>query len=264
MKTVTISTLNKLKQAGDKFSCLTAYDATFSGQASQAGIEVLLIGDSLGMVLQGHDTTLPVSVDDIVYHTQCVARGNQGALIMADMPFMSNASTEQMLINAGKLMQAGAHMVKIEGEAWLAEGITELTRRGVPVCAHLGLTPQMVNQFGGYKVQGKTEAAAQAIISASQKLVDAGASVILLECVPSEVGRLVTEAVSVPVIGIGAGPHTDGQILVLQDMLGITLGHTAKFVKNFMTDASSIQEALSNYHQEVKACTFPAEEHCFS
>ena len=183
---------------------------------------------------------------------------------MADMPFMSNATTEQMLVNAGQLMQAGAHMVKIEGEAWLAEGITELTRRGVPVCAHLGLTPQMVNQFGGYKVQGKTEAAAQAIIDASQKLVDAGASIVLLECVPAEVGRLVTEAVSVPVIGIGAGPHTDGQILVLQDMLGITLSHTAKFVKNFMTDASSIQEALSNYHREVKANTFPAPEHCFS
>ena len=264
MKTVTISTLNKLKQNGEKFSCLTAYDATFAGQTSLAGVEVLLVGDSLGMVLQGHDTTLPVSVDDIAYHTRCVARGNRGALVMADMPFMSNASTEQMLINAGKLMQAGAHMVKIEGEAWLAEGITELTRRGVPVCAHLGLTPQMVNQFGGYKVQGKTEAAAQAIIEASQKLVDAGASIILLECVPTEVGRLVTEAVSVPVIGIGAGPHTDGQILVLQDMLGITLGHTAKFVKNFMADASSVQEALANYHQEVKANTFPAAEHCFS
>ncbi|OPX54901.1 3-methyl-2-oxobutanoate hydroxymethyltransferase [Oceanospirillum multiglobuliferum] len=264
MKTVTISTLNKLKAAGEKFSCLTAYDATFSHQISSTGIEVILIGDSMGMVLQGHNSTLPVSVDDIAYHTQCVARGNQGALIMADMPFMSNASIEQLLLNAGKLMQAGAHMVKIEGEAWLAEGITELTRRGIPVCAHLGLTPQMVNQFGGYKVQGKTEAAAQAIISASQQLVDAGASVILLECVPTEVGRLVTEAVNVPVIGIGAGPYTDGQVLVLHDMLGITVGHTAKFVKNFMADARSIPEALSQYHQAVKAGTFPAEEHCFS
>lgn len=264
MKTVTISTLNKLKLAGEKFSCLTAYDATFSSQISTAGIEVMLIGDSLGMVLQGHDSTLPVNVDDIAYHTQCVARGNNGSLIMADMPFMSNASTEQMLTNAGKLMQAGAHMVKIEGEAWLAEGITELTRRGVPVCAHLGLTPQMVNQFGGYKVQGKTEAAAQAIIASSQKLVDAGASVILLECVPTEVGRLVTEAVSVPVIGIGAGPHTDGQVLVLHDMLGVTVGRTAKFVKNFMQDTHSIPEALVHFHQEVKDNTFPAEEHCFS
>jgi 3-methyl-2-oxobutanoate hydroxymethyltransferase len=261
---VTISTLNKLKQAGEKFSCLTAYDATFSGQISTAGVEVMLIGASLGMVLQGHNSTLPVSVDDIAYHTQCVARGNKGSLIMADMPFMSNASTEQMLTNAGKLMQAGAHMVKIEGEAWLAEGITELTRRGVPVCAHLGLTPQMVNQFGGYKVQGKTEAAAQAIISSSQKLVDAGASIILLECVPTEVGRLVTEAVSVPVIGIGAGPHTDGQVLVLHDMLGVTMGHTAKFVKNFMQDANSVPEAIIHFHQEVKDNTFPAEEHCFS
>lgn len=264
MKKVTISTLNKLKQAGEKFSCLTAYDATFSHHISSAGVEVMLIGDSLGMVLQGYDTTLPVSVDDIAYHTQCVARGNKGSLIMADMPFMSNASTEQMLINAGKLMQAGAHMVKIEGEAWLAEGIQELTRRGVPVCAHLGLTPQMVNQLGGYKVQGKTEEAAQAIISASQKLVDAGASVILLECVPTEVGRLVTEAVSVPVIGIGAGPHTDGQVLVIQDILGITVGHTAKFVKNFMLEADSVQGAISRFHQEVKDNTFPAEEHCFS
>ena len=263
MKTVTISTLTKLKQAGEKFSCLTAYDATFASQISAAEIEVMLIGDSLGMVLQGHDSTLPVSVDDIVYHTQCVARGNNGSLIMADMPFMSNPSTEQMLVNAGKLMQAGAHMIKLEGEAWLAEGITELTRRGVPVCAHLGLTPQMVNQYGCYKVQGKTEAAAQAIIAASQKLVDAGASIILLECVPSEVGRLVTEAVTVPVIGIGAGPHTDGQILVLQDMLGITMGRTARFVRNFMLDAQSIPEALRHYHQAVKENSFPSEEHCF-
>ena len=222
----------------------------------------MLVGDSLGMVLQGHDSTLPVTVADIAYHTQAVKRGNQHALIMADLPFMSDASLASLLENSATLMRAGAHLVKIEGDAWLAEGITQLTQRGIPVCAHLGLTPQTVNQMGGYKVQGRGEAG-QALVEAAIKLEAAGASLLLLECVPSDLGEAVTKAVKCPVIGIGAGPKTDGQVLVLHDMLGITVGKTAKFVKNFMQDATSIPEALAAYHQQVKSGAFPAEEHCF-
>lgn len=262
MKAVTINTLRAFKDAGEKFSVLTCYDATFSAQINAAGVEAILIGDSLGMVLQGHDSTLPVSLDDMVYHTQCVRRGNQQALILSDLPFGCDASIPTLIENAARLMRAGAHVVKIEGDAWLAPGITELSRRGIPVCAHLGLTPQTVNQLGGYKVQGRGEAG-QALVDAAIQLEAAGASLLLLECVPSEVGRAVSQAVQCPVIGIGAGPDTDGQVLVLHDMLGITVGRTAKFVKNFMADAASIQDALAAYHQAVKAGTFPAEEHCF-
>jgi len=262
MKTVTINTLRELKEAGEKFSVLTCYDSTFSTRINEAGVEVMLVGDSLGMVLQGHDSTLPVTVADIAYHTQAVKRGNQHALIMADLPFMSDASLASLLENSATLMRAGAHLVKIEGDAWLAEGITQLTQRGIPVCAHLGLTPQTVNQMGGYKVQGRGEAG-QALVEAAIKLEAAGASLLLLECVPSDLGEAVTKAVKCPVIGIGAGPKTDGQVLVLHDMLGITVGKTAKFVKNFMQDAASIPEALAAYHQQVKSGAFPAEEHCF-
>ena len=262
MKTVTINTLRELKEAGEKFSVLTCYDSTFSTRINEAGVEVMLVGDSLGMVLQGHDSTLPVTVADIAYHTQAVKRGNQHALIMADLPFMSDASLASLLENSATLMRAGAHLVKIEGDSWLAEGITQLTQRGIPVCAHLGLTPQTVNQMGGYKVQGRGEAG-QALVEAAIKLEAAGASLLLLECVPSDLGEAVTKAVKCPVIGIGAGPKTDGQVLVLHDMLGITVGKTAKFVKNFMQDAASIPEALAAYHQQVKSGTFPAEEHCF-
>ncbi|SFX37135.1 3-methyl-2-oxobutanoate hydroxymethyltransferase [Marinospirillum alkaliphilum] len=262
MKTVTIQTLRAMKDAGEKFSVLTCYDATFSRRINEAGIEVMLIGDSLGMVLQGHDSTLPVTLDDMVYHTAAVKRGNQHCLIMADLPFMSDASIPQLLENAARLMRAGAHLIKIEGDAWLAPGITELTQRGIPVCAHLGLTPQTVNQLGGYKVQGRGEAG-QALVDAAIKLEAAGASLLLLECVPSEVGKAVTAAVKCPVIGIGAGPDTDGQVLVLHDMLGVTVGKTAKFVKNFMAESNSIADALAAYHQAVKSGTFPAEEHCF-
>ncbi|GLR64060.1 3-methyl-2-oxobutanoate hydroxymethyltransferase [Marinospirillum insulare] len=262
MKTVTINTLRELKEAGEKFSVLTCYDSTFSTRINEAGVEVMLVGDSLGMVLQGHDSTLPVTVEDIAYHTQAVKRGNQHALIMADLPFMSDSSLATLLENSASLMRAGAHLVKIEGDAWLAEGITQLSQRGIPVCAHLGLTPQTVNQLGGYKVQGRGDAG-QALIDAAIKLEAAGASLLLLECVPTHIGEAVTRAVKCPVIGIGAGPKTDGQVLVLHDMLGITVGKTAKFVKNFMLEASSIPEALAAYHKEVKSGEFPAEEHCF-
>lgn len=263
MKTVTLSTLQAYKQAGETFSCLTAYDASFAHAASQAGIDVLLVGDSLGMVLQGHNSTLPVTIDDIVYHTRCAARGKGHSLLMVDLPFMSNATTERLLEDAGAVMRAGAELVKLEGEAWMADGIRELTRRGVPVCAHLGLTPQTVHQLGGYKVQGRDAAQAERIINDAKVLVEAGASVILLECVPASLGKAVTEALDVPVIGIGAGPDTDGQILVMHDVLGITHGRTPRFVKNFMVDAGSIQAAFQDYHEAVKTRAFPAQEHCF-
>lgn len=263
MKTVTLSTLRAYKNAGETFSCLTAYDASFARAASHAGIEVLLVGDSLGMVLQGHHSTLPVTIEDIVYHTRCTARGKDASLLMVDLPFMSNATTERLLEDAGALMRAGAELVKVEGEAWMAEGIRELTRRGVPVCAHLGLTPQTVYQLGGYKVQGRDAAQAERIIHDAQVLVEAGASVILLECVPASLGKAVTDALDVPVIGIGAGPDTDGQILVMHDVLGVTHGRTPRFVKNFMADADSIQTAFEAYHNAVKTRTFPAPEHGF-
>lgn len=263
MKTVTLSTLQAYKQAGETFSCLTAYDASFAHAASQAGIDVLLVGDSLGMVLQGHNSTLPVTIKDIIYHTRCAARGKGHSLLMVDLPFMSNISTERLLEDAGALMRAGAELVKLEGEAWMAEGIRELTRRGVPVCAHLGLTPQTVHQLGGYKVQGRDAAHAERIIDDAKILADAGASVILLECVPASLGKAVTDALDVPVIGIGAGLDTDGQILVMHDVLGVTHGRTPRFVKNFMVDADSIQTAFQHYHEAVKNRTFPAQEHCF-
>ncbi|MDR5899343.1 3-methyl-2-oxobutanoate hydroxymethyltransferase [Halomonas vilamensis] len=263
MKTVTLSTLKAYKRAGETFSCLTAYDASFAHAASQAGIDVLLVGDSLGMVLQGQQSTLPVTLDDICYHTRCAAQGKGASLLMVDLPFMSNASTEQLLRDSGELMRVGAELVKVEGEAWMAEGIRELTRRGVPVCAHLGLTPQTVYQLGGYKVQGRDAERADQIIHDAKTLVEAGASVILLECVPASLGKAVTEALDVPVIGIGAGPDTDGQILVMHDILGITHGRTPRFVKNFLNEADSIQGAFQRYHHDVKQRVFPAPEHCF-
>lgn len=263
MKTVTLSTLQAYKRSGKTFSCLTAYDASFARTATEAGIEVLLVGDSLGMVLQGHASTLPVTLDDICYHTRCTARAKGASLLMADLPFMSNASNERLLNDAGELMRAGAEIVKVEGEAWMADGIRELTRRGVPVCAHLGLTPQTVYQLGGYKVQGRDAERAAQILEDARTLVEAGASAILLECVPASLGKAVTEALQVPVIGIGAGPDTDGQILVLHDVLGVTHGRTPRFVKNFMAEADDIPGAFRRYHEDVKARRFPAEEHCF-
>jgi 3-methyl-2-oxobutanoate hydroxymethyltransferase len=244
---------------------LTCYDATFAQTACQAGVDVLLVGDSLGMVLQGHDSTLPVTVAEMAYHTASVKRGNQGALILADLPFMAYATLEQALNNSAALMQAGAHMVKLEGAAWLAEPIRQLAERGVPVCAHLGLTPQAVNILGGYKVQGRQEAQARQMRADAMALEQAGAAMLLLECVPSELAAEISQAVKIPVIGIGAGVATDGQVLVLHDMLGLSLsGRTPKFVKNFMAGQSSIQNAISAYVKAVKDQSFPAAEHGFS
>ncbi|KHL69467.1 MULTISPECIES: 3-methyl-2-oxobutanoate hydroxymethyltransferase [Pseudomonas] len=262
---ITLTTLQSRKQNGEKIAMLTCYDATFAAAANAAGVDILLIGDSLGMVLQGHDSTLPVTVADMAYHTACVKRGNSEAMILADLPFMANASLEQTLLNSAELMRAGAHMIKVEGAGWLAESIRHLADRGIPVCAHLGLTPQAVNVFGGYKVQGRSEAQARQLRADAIALEQAGAAMLLLECVPSALAAEVTQAVSIPVIGIGAGPGTDGQVLVMHDMLGLSLtGRTPKFVKNFMEGQPSIQAALSAYVQAVKAVTFPAPEHEFS
>jgi len=263
MADVTLTTLRGLKQNGEKIVMLTCYDATFAAAACAAGAEVLLIGDSLGNVLQGHDSTLPVSVTDMAYHTACVKRGNQGALILADLPFMSYATLEQALDSSAALMRAGAHMVKLEGGAWLGETVRRLAENGIPACVHLGLTPQSVNVFGGYKVQGRDEARAREMREAALALEQAGAAMLLLECVPSALAAEISRSVRIPVIGIGAGVDTDGQVLVLHDMLGLN-PRPAKFVRNFMAGQASIQDALTAYTQAVKNAQFPAPEHGFS
>lgn len=263
MSNVTVTSLQALKQAGEKFAVITAYDATFAQQAEQAGIEVVLVGDSLGNVLQGHDNTLPVTLEDMAYHTRCVSRGCQGPLIIGDLPFGSYATTAQTLDSAAVLMRAGAHMVKLEGGEWLLDSIRALTERGIPVCAHLGLTPQSVNAFGGFRVQGREDAQAAAIIEDARRVEAAGASLLVLECVPRSLGEAVTAALSIPVIGIGAGPETDAQVLVMHDMLGLS-ARPPRFVRNFLEDRGSVLEALIAYRRAVKEGEFPADEHCFN
>ncbi|MGB0467380.1 MAG: 3-methyl-2-oxobutanoate hydroxymethyltransferase [Pontibacterium sp.] len=263
MSKITLHTLTALKQAGEKFTVLTAYDACFAHLISEAGNEMILVGDSLGMVLQGNDSTLPVSVEEMAYHTACVARGNQGSMIMTDLPFMSYATPEQAMESAATLMAAGGQIVKLEGDAWLADTVTLLSERGVPVCAHLGLTPQAVNKLGGYRVQGRDSTSAQKMIEDAVLLEQAGASMLLLECVPSLLAREITQAVDIPVIGIGAGPDTDAQVLVMHDMLGLTPGRLPKFVKNFMADTDNVQAAFKAYADAVKTGSFPGPEHGF-
>lgn len=259
---VTLKTLKDLRTRGEKFTCLTAYDAGFAEIVSTAGVEVLLVGDSLGMVLQGHDSTLPVTMRDMVYHTECVRRGNRGALLIADLPFMSYATEAQTLENSAALMRAGAHAVKLEGGAWIASTTRVLAERGIPVCAHMGLTPQSINRIGGYFVQGRDTTQAEAIINEARILEEAGASLLLLECVPRKLAKTITESLGIPVIGIGAGPDTDGQIMVLHDLLGIS-PITPRFVKNFLADTGSIPDAVAAYVSAVKQGAFPAPEHCF-
>lgn len=261
---ITLSTLNKIKAQGQKFTCITTYDSTFAHLVSSAGVEVILVGDSLGMVLQGHDSTLPVTVEQLAYHTACVKRGNQGALIMADMPFMSYATDAQGLDNSAKLMQAGAHIVKLEGGQWLCPLVKKLADGGIPVCVHLGLTPQSVNKFGGYKVQGRDPVARKQLIEDSVAAEAAGAAMLLFECIPSELMAEIMTKVTVPVIGIGAGASSDAQVLVLHDMLGLNPGKTAKFVRNFMPDGGgSIRGAIEAYIKAVKDSSFPGPEHGF-
>jgi 3-methyl-2-oxobutanoate hydroxymethyltransferase len=259
----TLYTLQDMKRRGEKFVCITAYDALFAGLCGTAGVEVLLVGDSLGMVLQGHDSTLPVTMDDMVYHMQCVKRGNKGALLMADLPFMSYASEAQTLDNAARLMRAGGQIVKLEGGAWIAETTRLLTERGIPVCAHMGLTPQSVNRIGGFRVQGRDPAAANTIIEEAKLLEQYGASMLLLECIPAALARTVSQSVSIPVIGIGAGRDVDGQIMVLHDVLGIS-PITPRFVKNFLPESNSgIQGAIAAYVAAVKQQRFPDDQHSY-
>ncbi|WP_375540016.1 3-methyl-2-oxobutanoate hydroxymethyltransferase [Rugamonas brunnea] len=262
-KAVTIPSLNALRAAGEKITMLTCYDASFAALMDRCGVEVLLIGDSLGMVCNGHTSTLPVTVEEIVYHTAAVARGSKSAMVLADMPFGSYATPEAAFNNAVKLMQAGAHMVKIEGGAWLADTVRFLTDRAVPVCAHLGLTPQSVHQLGGYKVQGKTTESADLLKADALKLQAAGAAMLVLEAIPTQLGKEVTDLLAIPTIGIGAGPDCAGQVLVMHDLLGVFPGRKARFVKNFMEGQTSIDAAVSAYVRAVKDGSFPALEHCF-
>ncbi|MFT3930379.1 MAG: 3-methyl-2-oxobutanoate hydroxymethyltransferase [Spongiibacteraceae bacterium] len=262
MSTISITQLQAKKAANEKFAVITAYDAPFAKAASDAGIEAILVGDSLGMAWQGQDSTLPVTVDDMAYHIAAVKRGNPQSLIVGDLPFGSYMTPAQAMDNSARLMQAGAQVVKLEGGTWLLETIRMLTERGMPVCAHLGLTPQSVNLFGGYKIQGRTPEQAQRIIDEAKAVEAAGAVMLVIECVPQSLGRAISAALRIPVIGIGAGPGTDAQVLVLTDMLGLT-PKPPRFVRNFMQGANSIQQALGNYRNAVIAGEFPAPEHCF-
>ncbi len=262
-RAVTGPTLLSLRQAGEKITMLTCYDASFAALMDRVGVEVLLVGDSLGMVCQGHHSTLPVSLADMVYHTACVARGNKTALLVADMPFGTYATPQAAFDHAVKLIQAGAQMVKIEGGEWLIDTVKFLTERAVPVCAHLGLTPQSVHQLGGYKVQGKTAAGVEQLKADALALQAAGASLLVLEAIPSAIGKEVTALLAIPTIGIGAGPDCSGQVLVMHDMLGAFPGRKARFVKNFMEGQNSIEAAIRAYIVAVKDQSFPAPEHCF-
>ena len=254
----------RMKTGGEKITALTAYDYCSAHAASNAGIEVLLVGDSLGMVIQGHDSSLPVTIEDTAYHVRCVRRGNCGALLMADLPFMSYYSAAKSLENAAILMREGAQMVKLEGGAWLGESVRLLSERGIPVCAHMGLTPQSINHLGGYRVQGRDPAKGQAIIDEAKVLQQAGASAILIECVPAKLGQQIAAQLDVPVIGIGAGADTDGQMLVWHDLLGLYPGKTARFVKNYLQgNVDGVQGALANYVAEVKRGDFPSAAHCY-
>ncbi len=262
---INISTLQKMKRDGEPIACLTAYDASYAALVDAALTDLVLVGDSLGMVIQGHDTTVPVTVEDIIYHSRIVARGLSRAFLVADMPFMSYTEPGQALDNAVRLMQeGGAMMVKLEGGEGQVEIVEHLARHDIPVCAHLGLKPQSVHKIGGFKVQAREPDQAKDMLQSAERLQDAGADIVLLECVPNEAGRMVTEALAVPVIGIGAGPHVDGQILVLYDILDITKGKTPRFVKNFQADCRSPFEAVQSYVAAVKDKSYPEPEHCFS
>ena len=256
--------LQQMAQRGEKIAVLTCYDASFATLCENAGVDVLLVGDSLGMVLHGSDSTLAVTLHDMQYHTRCVAKGAGKSYIVTDMPFGSyQQNPEQALRNAARLMAAGAHMVKLEGGAVMTETVRFLVERGIPVCGHLGLTPQSVHQLGGYRIQGKSEPEAQQLLQDAKALSEAGAGLLVLEMIPATLARQITASISIPTIGIGAGADCCGQVLVLQDMLGIYPGKTPRFVRNFMQGADSIQQALAAYVKAVKSKEFPAAEQSF-
>lgn len=259
-----LTQLRAMQAAGEKIVCLTAYDASFAALSAAAGVDLLLVGDSLGMVIQGQDSTLPVTLEEMIYHARAVRRGAPDSLVIIDMPFMSYATPEATLNNAARLLREGlGQMVKLEGGAWLLESIRMLTERGIPVCAHLGLTPQSVHQLGGYRVQGRSDAQAQQMLADALALQDAGASLLVLECVPAQLAEQITQRLAIPTIGIGAGAACDGQVLVVYDLLGINSGYVPSFVQNFMLGQDSIAAALKAYVQAVKNGDFPSEKQSF-
>jgi len=261
---ITVPALARMTADGRKIAMLTAYDATLAAAADRAGVDVLLVGDSLGMVVQGHASTLSVSLDDVLYHTRCVAAARTRALVVSDLPFGSyQAGVEAAYAASAAALKAGASMVKLEGGAWLAPTVEFLVARGIPVCGHVGLQPQAVNMLGGYRVQGKTRDAAESLLADGRALGAAGASLLVVECVPRDLGAALTGAVGIPTIGIGAGPACSGQVLVIYDALGVTTGRPARFVRNFMIGRDSIEEALKAFVVAVKDGSFPAPEHCF-
>ena len=260
---VTVTSLRKMKQTGEKIAMLTAYDASFARVLDNQGVDIILVGDSLGMVIQGLDTTVPVTMDEMVYHTRAVTQASQRALVIGDLPFMSYTSPEMALLNSARLMQEGrAHMVKLEGGAPQVATVAQLAHHGVPVCAHLGLQPQSVHKLGGYRVQGRDEAVAKQMLADAKALQDAGADLLVLECVPVNVAATISQALNIPVIGIGAGRECDGQVLVLHDMLGIS-AKAPKFSQDFIGEGATIPQAVAAYVQAVKANTFPQDQHCF-
>ncbi len=262
---VSLATLARMKEQGEKIAALTCYDASFAALVDEADVDLVLVGDSLGMVIQGHDTTVPVTMDDMVYHCKAVARGLHRPLLMADLPFASYPTRDVALANSVRLMQeGGAEIVKLESGPSQIDVVEFLSSHDIAVCAHLGLKPQSVHKTGGFRVQGRSGDAASAMVQAAKDLESAGADLILLECIPSELGQRITDALQVPVIGIGAGPATDGQILVLYDVLGITTGRKPRFVLDCMQGASGNLDAMRRYVQAVKSLTYPAPEHCFS
>jgi 3-methyl-2-oxobutanoate hydroxymethyltransferase len=263
-KPISITKLLAMHAEREKITMLTAYDATMSALLNRCGVEVILVGDSLGNVIQGHSSTTPVTVEQMVYHTECVARANTHAFLISDLPFASYGDPIQALDSAAELMRAGADMVKLEGGDWQADIIQYLVERSVPVCAHLGLLPQSVHLLGGYKVQGKSKDAASHMLEQALTCQAAGAQMLVLEAIPSSLGERITEELHIPTIGIGAGPDCSGQVLVLQDMLGISPGKPPKFVKNFMDGHQSIEAAVKAYVREVKSGKFPGLEHGFA
>ncbi len=264
IKPVTLPDLRNMKAEGRKIACLTAYDACFAALEDRAGVDLVLVGDSLGMVVQGHQTTVPVTVDHIAYHSGCVARALRRAFLVADLPFLSFADKGRAVDAAARLMQeGGAKMVKLEGDESQAGVVAHLSAQGIPICAHMGLTPQLVHKLGGYKVQGRAREEADRMLRTARLMEEAGADILLLECVPRDLAAQITRDAGVPVIGIGAGPETDGQILVVHDALDLTVGRKPRFVRNFMADVASVPEALNGYVSAVRSGEFPAAEHCF-
>jgi len=261
-KAITVKTLAKLKAERDKFVMVALYDAPMAAMAQKCGVHAVLVGDSLGMTVLGYQSTIPVTMEQMIYHVEAVARGNHKSLIIADLPFMTYATPTDALKNATRLMQAGAQMIKLEGGQWLAETVTMLAERGIPVCAHLGLTPQSVNKFGGFRVQGREPEQADEIAADARLLAEAGADLLVLECVPQALAKRITQDIAIPTVGIGAGRDTDAQVLVINDILGLT-EQPPKFSKNFLTEAGDIPGAMKKYVADVKAGQFPDDEHIF-